>query len=143
MQVRDVMTRGVETIDGSATIEEAAARMRNLNVGPLPVVDGGRLIGMVTDRDITVRATAQGLDPKTTRVRDVMTQDAYCTYENADLEEARRIMEEQQIRRLPVLSQDHQLVGIITLGDLAVDTDDDERSGELLAHISEPAAPER
>ena len=141
MRLKDVMTRDVELIRPDATVEEAAEKMEALNVGPLPVCDGRRLVGMITDRDITVRAVAAGVGPET-KVRDVMSPDVVYAFEDQDVREAERIMQDQQIRRLPILDRDKRLVGIVSLGDLAVDAD--SRSvGETLERISEPAQPER
>src|SRR5438093_4669224 len=125
MQLKDVMTRRVEVVHPDDTLATAAEKMKSLDVGPMPVCDGERLVGMLTDRDITVRATAAGRDPKTTRVRDVMTPEvAYC-FEDQDTNEAARIMEQRQIRRLVILNRDKRLVGIVSLGDLAVTTQDE------------------
>jgi CBS domain-containing protein len=143
MQLRDMMTRKVEVVHPDATLEEAAEKMKLLDVGPLPVCDGERLLGMVTDRDITVRATAERRDPKTTKVRDVMTEEVFYAFEDQSIEEAAEIMERAQIRRLPVLNQDKRLVGIVSLGDLAVKTGDEELAGEVLERVSEPAEPRR
>jgi len=143
MQLRDVMTRGVEVIHPDATLEEAAEKMKSLDVGPLPVCDGERLVGMVTDRDITVRATAEGRDPKSTRIRDVMTPDILYCFEDQSVEEAARLMEEKQIRRLVVLNREKRLVGIVSLGDVAVRGADQELSGEVLEEVSEPAGTQR
>jgi len=143
MQLKNVMTRGVEVIHPNATLEEAAAKMDKLDIGPLPVCDGNRLVGMVTDRDITVRATAAGQDPKTTRVRDVMTDNVVYGFEDDDTNDAARLMEEQQIRRLVVLDRDKRLVGIVSLGDLAVSTQDNQLSGEVLERVSELPDPTR
>src|SRR3712207_146292 len=106
MQVREVMTRDVEVVHPDATLQEAARKMDALDVGPLPVCDGDRLVGMITDRDIVVRATAAGRDPKTTHVRDAMTRDVVYCFEDQDVREAARVMEEQQIRRVVVLDRD-------------------------------------
>src|SRR5687768_819517 len=139
MQLKDVMTRDVEVIQPDATLQQAAEKMEELDVGPLPVCDGNRLVGMLTDRDITVRATSMGQDPNATRVRDVMTRDVVYCFEDQDVREAARVMEAKQIRRLVVLDQDKRLVGIVSLGDLAVDTGDERLSGEILERVSEPA----
>ena len=138
MQLKDLMSREVEVIHPNATIAEAAQRMEALDVGPLPVCDGERLVGMLTDRDITVRATAAGQDPNTTPVREVMTPDVLYCFEDQDAEEAATLMEDHQIRRLPVLNRDHRLVGIVALGDLALELDR-ETSGEVLEQVSQPA----
>src|SRR4051812_20949815 len=121
MRLKDVMTAGVECIKPSDTIMHAAERMRDLDVGSLPVCgDNDRLAGVITDRDITVRATASGLDPSSTRVEDAMTPQINYCFEDQDLEEAAHLMEEKQIRRLPILNRQKRLVGIVSLGDLAV-----------------------
>jgi CBS domain-containing protein len=143
MLLQKVMTSGVEVIPPEAILREAAEKMRRLNVGSLPVCDGERLIGMLTDRDITIRAVAEGCDPKTTTVREAMTPDiAYC-FEDQEVQEAARIMEECQIRRLPILSRDKRLVGMVSLGDLAVSSGNQALAGEILEQVSEPATPRR
>jgi CBS domain-containing protein len=143
MQLKDVMTREVEVIRPDTPIAEAARKMDELNVGPLPVCDGERLVGMVTDRDITVRATSAGLDPRTTPVREAMTQEVVYCYEDQDVREAAEMMSDKQIRRLPVISRDKRLVGIVSLGDIAAETRDDRMTGDVLEKVSEPAKPDR
>jgi CBS domain-containing protein len=144
MQVSEVMTRGVECTRPDDRISTAAERMRELNVGALPVCgDNDKLVGMVTDRDITVRATAGGSDPGRTNIRDVMTPHiAYC-FEDQDVAEAARLMEQNQIRRLAVLNRNKRLVGIVSLGDLAVKSGDDQLCAEALEQVSEPSRPNR
>src|SRR5205809_5129978 len=110
MQVREVMTHHVEVVRPDTTLQEAAQKMRNLDVGPLPVCDGERLVGMLTDRDITVRATAEGRDPTTTQAREVMTPEVFYCFEDQDVSEAARIMQEHQIRRILVVSREKRLV---------------------------------
>jgi CBS domain-containing protein len=140
-KISEVMTRGVEVIRPAETLQRAAQRMDELNVGALPVCDGVTLVGMITDRDITVRATAAGLDPNETPVSDVMTeQTRWCTEEQS-IDEVMRQMSDVQIRRLPVLNGAHELVGIVSLGDLAV-----RQSGHIdgaLRDISSPSEPDR
>lgn len=143
VQIKDIMTRNVEVVHPEATLREAAQKMAALDVGPLPVCSGDQLVGMLTDRDITVRATAEGRDPKTTKVHDVMTPEIVYAFEDEDVSEAARIMAEQQVRRLVVLNQSKQLVGIISLGDLAVHTGDVRQAGETLEGVSEPSEPLR
>src|SRR5437762_11404171 len=126
MVLREVMPPRVDVMHPDATLREAAAKMKSLDVGPIPVCDGERLQGMLTDRDITVRATAEGRDPNSTRVRDVMSPDVVYCFEDQDVQDAARVMEEHQIRRLVVLNRDKRLVGIMSLGDLAVHTEDEE-----------------
>jgi CBS domain-containing protein len=143
MQLKDLMTRGVEVIAPEATLQEAAQKMQQLDVGPLPVCDGDRLVGMLTDRDITVRAVAAGCDPKTTTVREAMTPDLVYGFEDQDVQDATRVMEQYQIRRLPVLTRDKQLVGIVSLGDLAGSPGNQPLAGEVLEQVSAPAKPQR
>src|SRR5215472_188941 len=141
MQVREAMTRRVECIRPDAALREAADRMKALDIGSLPVCDNDRLVGMLTDRDITVRATAEGLPPGLGQVRDVMTPDIVYCFEDQDVQEAARLMQEHQIRRLVVLNRDKRLAGIVSLGDLAVETGDEKVAGETLEQLSEPASP--
>src|SRR5262249_20123403 len=143
MKVNNVMTWGVECISPDATLQEAAERMKALDVGSLPVCDHDRLAGMVTDRDITVRSVSGGHDPQTGRVRDAMTPGIVYCFEDQDVSEAARMMREKQIRRLPVLDRNHKLVGIVSLGDLAVETGDKEMAGQALEGISEPSGSRR
>lgn len=143
MQVREVMTRGVECVAPDTTLREAAQKMSDLDVGPLPVAEGGRVVGMLTDRDITVRATARGADPNTTAVRDAMTADVIFVFEDEDVAEASRLMKQKQVRRLLVLDRNRQLAGIVSIGDLAVDTGDQRVAGDTLEGVSQPAEPKR
>jgi CBS domain-containing protein len=138
MQLKDVMTPGVEVIAPDASIYEAAEKMRHLDIGPLPVCEDNRLIGMLTDRDITVRAVAAGRDPVTTLVRDVMTPDVVYGFDDQDIADAARVMEQYQIRRLPVLNRSKQLVGMVALGDLAVHPGARPMAAEVLEQVSEP-----
>jgi CBS domain-containing protein len=142
MQLKDVMTREVAVILPDTTLTEAAAQMDALNVGSLPVCDGDRVLGVITDRDIAVRATAAGRDPLATRVGDVMTTDIVYGFDDQDVAAAARLMQEKQIRRLLVLNRAKRLVGIVSLGDLAVEAGDERLAGEALKQISEPAEPE-
>ena len=138
MQLKEIMTPGVEVISPEATIREAAEKMRHLDIGPLPVCDGDRLIGMLTDRDITVRAVAEGRNPVTTLVREVMTPDVVYGFDDQDIQDATRLMEQYQIRRLPVLNRTRRLVGMVALADLAVHPGNRPLAGEVLEQVSEP-----
>jgi CBS domain-containing protein len=138
MLVRDVMTKGAECVCPSNSLQEAAQKMKNLDVGPLPVCDNDRLVGLITDRDITVRAVAEARDPRTTTVQDVMTPRVLYCFEDQDVQEAARQMQENQIRRLVVLNRDKRLVGIVSLGDLAVETGDGKLVGRTLEEVSLP-----
>src|SRR5262245_4078844 len=138
MQLNEIMTPGVEVISPEASVREAAEKMRHLDIGPLPVCDGDRLVGMLTDRDITVRAVADGRDPVTTPVREVMTSDIVYGFDDQDVQDATRLMEQYQIRRLPVLNRNKRLVGIVSLGDLAVHPGNQPLASEVLEQVSEP-----
>jgi CBS domain-containing protein len=143
MQVKEVMTRDAKCVAPEAFLQEAAEKMKTLDVGALPVCDDNRLVGVLTDRDITVRATAHGSDPWMERVRDVMTPEVVYCFEDQDVNEAAQLMKQKQVRRLPVLDHDKHLVGIVALGDLAVETGAARLAGQALQGISEPNAPGR
>ena len=136
MKIADVMTRDVRVIQPDRTVREAARLMDELNVGALPVCNGRRLIGMVTDRDITVRPVAQGkgLD---TKVRGVMTPGVQCCFEDEDLDVVARRMAEEQVRRSPVVSREKRLVGILSLGDVAMG-EGPRPAGDALSGVSRP-----
>ena len=143
MRLAELMTRDVEVIGCNAPLKEAAAKMKSLDVGLMPVCDGDQLKGTLTDRDITVRATAEGKSPSKTKVSAIMsTYLAYC-FEDQEVEEAMSIMESKQIRRLPILNRENRLVGIVSLGDLAMHSGQKEMLGETLKEVSRPAAPRR
>jgi CBS domain-containing protein len=140
----EVMTRGVRTMTPSDTVALAAQAMDELNVGAIPVCDGDRLLGMVTDRDIVVRGVAQGLDGKSTPLSSVMSTGVRTVREGDDVEDVLSKMAGSQIRRLPVIDDNNRLVGIISLGDLAAkDPGDEADIGQSLGTISSPAAPDR
>jgi CBS domain-containing protein len=146
MQIREVMTQGPEIINSNTTAVEAAAKMRELDIGSLPVCDGDRLQGLLTDRDIAVRLVAAGRDASTTKVREIMTADVSYCFDDQTVEEAAAVMEAHQIRRLPIMSRDKQLIGMLSLGDLAVrthGTKDFDLADEALKDISEPSEPNR
>jgi CBS domain-containing protein len=143
MQVNRVMTRRAECTRPEATLQEAALRMSELNVGSLPVCENDRLVGMLTDRDITVRSISKGHDPKTHQVREVMTSDIFFCFEDQDVKEVAEVMREKQVRRLPVLDRSKRLTGIVSLGDLAVEVNDEKLVGKALEGISEPSEPKR
>ncbi|MGC1174082.1 CBS domain-containing protein [Polaromonas sp.] len=140
----EVMTRGVRTMTPSDTVALAAQAMEELNVGAIPVCDGDRLLGMVTDRDIVVRGVAQGLDGKSTPLSSVMSTGVRTVREGDDVDDVLSKMADNQIRRLPVIDGDNRLVGIISLGDLATkDPGDEADIGESLGTISSPSEPDR
>lgn len=137
MKVNEIMTTDVEIIAPDSSIQSAARKLRALEVGSLPVCDGERLVGMITDRDIAIRAVAEGLDAVDTVVAKCMTPEVRWCYEDESLEDAGRIMRENQIRRLPVISREKRLVGILSVGDLAIKTDETLQVGETIQAISE------
>ena len=139
MQLREVMTRHIEEIRPDANLKEAAEKMRSMDIGALPVCENDRLVGMLTDRDIAIRAVAEGRDPMQTCVRDAMSAGTVFCYEDDDVSEAARIMEQKQIRRLPVFNRQGRAVGIVSLGDLATRIGNDHLSGDVLEQVSQPA----
>jgi CBS domain-containing protein len=143
MDVRDVMTSRFEMIDSTNSLTQAAREMKSLDVGMLPVREGTRLIGVITDRDIVIRGLAEGRDPDSAQVKDIISSAVVTCYEDDSVEDAAHLMEEHQVRRLIVCDHDRTPVGIVSLGDLAVKSGRDELSGEALERISEPAAPAR
>jgi CBS domain-containing protein len=142
MKIQEIMTTNVEFVWPDDTLQDAALKMKEMDIGPLPVCDGGHIMGVLTDRDITVRGVALGCDPRCTMVRDVMTREVIQCYEDEESEEAERLMETRQVRRILVVNRDERLVGIVSLGDLAA-TGSAQRAGEVLQEVSEPAMPRR
>ena len=138
MKISDMLTRDPHVIRPDAMICEAARMMKQHDIGMLPVCDGQRLVGSITDRDLTVRAVADACDPLSTRVRDTMTPNVFWCYDDQDIEEAAQLMEEKQIRRLPIINRDRRLVGIISLGDMALRTQNERLAEEVLECVSEP-----
>jgi CBS domain-containing protein len=137
MQIKDVMTTQVQLIDPTTKLKDAATSMRDGDFGLLPVGENDRLVGTITDRDITVRAVAEGKDPNSTQVREVMSEGIHYCFEDQEVEEAARLMSDMQVRRLPILNRDKRLVGIVALGDLALETRSAGPAGEALAGVSE------
>lgn len=136
--LKDVMSRNVQVISPDATMKEAARQMRDGDFGMMPVGENDRMIGAISDRDIAIRAIADGKDANT-KVRDIMSEGIVWAYENNSVEDAARIMSDHQIRRLPIVNADNRLVGIVALGDFAVESADIRPAGEALSGISKPA----
>ena len=143
MQVREIMTYNAESVNAHSSITEAAQKMKALEIGALPVWEADNLVGMITDRDMTVRAIAEGKDPNSTQVSKVMTPQIFYCFEDDDIHEAAQMMEEKSIHRLLVLSQDNKPVGFVSLADFAVKSHDERLAWEILEKISEPACPHR
>ena len=137
-KVSEVMTKNVQIISPEATIKEAAQQMRGGDFGMLPVGENDRMIGAISDRDIAIRAIAEGKE-SSTRVRDVMSDGLVWAFDTDSIEDAAKLMSEHQIRRLPVVDKDKRLVGIVALGDFAIDSSDIVPAAEALAEISRPA----
>jgi CBS domain-containing protein len=138
MKLSEIMTREVVIVELDDSIQTAAEKMRYRDIGFLPVYAGEKLIGTLTDRDLVIRVTAEGVDPNKSLSRDWITQPPISCYDDQDVEEAARLMEEHQIRRLIILSRENERVtGVVSLGDLARNAGD-KQSGEVLQEVSEP-----
>ena len=143
MKINEIITHDPEVIRPETALIEAAQKMKSMDIGMLPVCDGDRLVGVITDRDITVRSVAQGHDPKIVRVSEVMTPEVIYCFDDEDVKDVAKKMEEKQVRRLPVLNREKRLVGIVSLGDLAVRTGKEKLAGEVLERVSGPGHPQR
>ncbi len=135
MRVSECMSTGVEIASPEDPIRNVARTMREIDAGSMPVGENDRLVGMITDRDIAIRAVAEGLGPDT-KVRGIMTTDIRWCFEDEDVEDVAEQMADYKVRRLPVLNRDKRLIGMISLGDLS--QADGASSGEALKEISEP-----
>ncbi len=136
IKVSEVMTCGVETISPAATLELAAKQMKAHNVGILPVVEGEDVVGVITDRDIVLRAVSERRRPELTRVREVMTSNSIFCYEDQDIAEASLVMEKNLVHRLIVLDRNEKLVGIVSLSDLAAKAKSAALAGRVLGEVS-------
>jgi CBS domain-containing protein len=136
MQVQEIMTRKVELTDPNMTVKQVARKMKDEDIGALPVGENDRLIGMVTDRDIVMRAVAENRAAGKTTVRDVMSEHIYYCFDDDDVEDAAEKMVEHQVRRLPVLNRDKRLVGFIALADLGLNASD--TATRVLEGVCEP-----
>ena len=137
-QIKDLMSRDVKVINPDMTIRDAAQKMRDGGFGMMPVGEDDRMIGTISDRDIVIRAIAEGMD-NNTKVRDVMSDGIAWTYEDDSVEKAVKTMSERQVRRLPVVDRDKRLVGIVALGDFAVERSEIQPAARALSEISKPA----
>lgn len=137
MYIKDIMTREVISVHNSDTVETAAQLMKQYNIGSVPVCEDEKVIGIITDRDITLRSASSGQNVMRQTVREIMTSNPVTVSSNTDVHEAARIMGERQIRRLPVV-ENGKLVGIVSIGDLAVVPELKDNIGESLSSISEP-----
>ena len=136
--LKDVMSSDVKVISPDMTITEAARQMRDGDFGMMPVGENDRMIGTVSDRDIAIRAVAEGKGPGT-KVREIMTEGIFWAFDDDTVEHAAKLMSEHQVRRLPVVNHDKRLVGIVALGDFAVDKSEIQPAAKALSKISEPS----
>ena len=138
MKAKDIMTAKPESVPPGTNIADVARIMRDMNVGVVPVADDDRLLGVITDRDITIRVTAAGMAPQDVTVQDFMSPNVVTVSPDDDVEDVRKLMADNQIRRVMVTDSD-KLVGVISLGDVALnEKDKDARTGEVLEKVSEP-----
>lgn len=136
MKVNEIMTKNVASVNSNSSVEEISKIMKDLNVGSVPVIDGNRLVGIVTDRDIVVRDIAMKKANQNVKASDVMTSGISTVTPETDVDEAAQIMAKNQLRRLPVVNNNKEIVGIIALGDIATSRKSEEAAGEALTDIS-------
>ncbi len=141
MKIKDIMIPSVDHVSPDDTLEQAALKMKNIEAGPLPVCDRDHIVGILTDRDITVRAVNKGLDPRSTRVREVMSRAVTYCYDDEDVEDTARLMQGGQLRRIVVLKRDERPVGIVSLGGLSAAGGIPQPMSGVLHDASEPALP--
>ena len=139
MKVREIMSRNVECIQTDTTMKDAAEKMRLLDVGFLPVCDGDTVVGTLTDRDITIRHVADGQNPYRVKAGDIMTPSAFYCFEDEDVEGVGRYMQEHEVRRVLIFDVSHQLVGVVSLGDISKAAGEERLVGETLKEIAEAA----
>lgn len=135
MKVKEIMTRNIEVLDSNTSIQEAAEKMKELDVGYMPVTVGKDVVGIITDRDVVVRVVAQGMIPEEARVVDGMTQELLACGEDDDIETAAKSMGKHKVRRLVVMDSDRKLAGVVSLRDMALNLEP-QRAGKMLAQIS-------
>ncbi len=138
--IRDIMSKDVQTASLDTTVKDAAQVMKDKDIGSLPVCEGRKVVGMITDRDITIRAVAEGRDAEATRVADVMSREVASVREDADLKEAEKVMHDRQLRRLPVLNAQDELVGYLALAKVAR-TESPEATGKVVQGVSQASTP--
>ncbi|MDP4144424.1 MAG: CBS domain-containing protein [Bacillota bacterium] len=140
MKVKDLMTKSIASLNPEDTIEQAAHLMKQYDIGSIPVCSGEKVIGIITDRDITLRSVAEGENVKKQTVREIMTSNPVTCSPDTDIHDATRIMSERQIRRIPIVDQD-KLIGMLSLGDVAVNSGLGRDAENALSDISEPCVP--
>lgn len=140
MKIGDIMTKSVTLINLDTPLSEAANKMKAADIGALPVTDGVKIKGMLTDRDIVTRAIALGKDPTKTPASEAMTEKIRFVFDDQDISEAANSMKDRQIRRLIVLNRDKRLVGLVSFGDLCRQADDEHMFANVARCVSEPVA---
>ncbi|HEY3375836.1 MAG TPA: CBS domain-containing protein [Candidatus Aquicultor sp.] len=143
MNVNEIMTKNPESVQVTDPIDGVAASMRDLDVGFMPILDGDILVGVVTDRDIVLRAVAEDLDIEDDSIGEIMSGNLQIVSPDTDINDAAMVMERFKIRRLPIVDDNGVLIGVISLGDIAVRTQNIDQAGEILEEVSEPAHPRR
>jgi CBS domain-containing protein len=139
MRIDEIMTRRVECIAPTLPIAKAAEKMRDLDIGFLPICENDRLVGTVTDRDMTIRSIAQGRDPRLAPVSEIMTPAVFYCYEDEDVDHVAGYMQEREVRRMLILNRQRDLVGVVSLGDIAKASGETKLAGETLGQIAEAA----
>jgi CBS domain-containing protein len=139
MKISEIMTRRVECIEPDASIKDAAEKMRALDVGFLPVCEGDKPIGTLTDRDITIRHVADGQNPYRVKARDIMTPNVFFCYQDQDVEEVAKFMQKNEVRRVVICDRRGQLAGVVSLGDVSKAAGEERLAGETLKDIAEAA----
>lgn len=143
MQIKEIMTKGIETIGRDEMVCQAAKKMRSLGVGSLPVEQDDQIVGIVSKKDIVYRCIAEDGDAESMMVSEIMTTELATCWEDESIEDAARILEEKQLHRLLVMNEDNEPVGIVSLSDMAVKAHNEHLAWEILERISEPACPNR
>ncbi len=140
MKIKEIMTKSIASLNGDDTVEQAAHLMKEHNIGSIPICEGEKVIGIITDRDIALRSVAEGENFKRQNVRKVMTSNPVLGTPDMEVNDAARVMSERQIRRLPIVENDN-LVGMISLGDIAIEPNLKNNAEDALKNISEPCSP--
>jgi CBS domain-containing protein len=138
--VRDIMTKDVQTITPDTTLRDAAQMLKSRDIGSVPVVDGRKVVGVLTDRDIAIRGVAEGRDPASTKASEAMSKDVVAVRETDELQEAERLMHDQQIRRLPVVDDQGELVGYLAMAKVARN-ESSAQAGKVIQGVSQPSKP--
>lgn len=134
MKIKEIMHEGVKWAEPDTTLADIARMMRDTDVGVIPISENDRLAGMITDRDITVRAVAENMDMKSATARDIMTDEAIWSYEDADVDEVANLMKQKRVRRIPVVNSDKRLAGMVSVGDITRASED--MAGDALRDLS-------